>query len=130
MRLIFFPKCWKTKLCYASANLTNMGLIGVKFDLFLAFTEPLSDKRRIPGCFTSIILFVILKAHDMEFWDFKILIFLKFHPFISGLLEFWSCVFSSSHFQIQRIIPVTSDEDMFAMGVTSTANISISSRIF
>ena len=83
---------------HMSANTTNMGLIWFKFVLFhLAFTEPLDD-RRISCLKQSIIIsFVIPPAHDMEFWDFKMLIMLKFHLFISRLLEFLFCVLSSSH---------------------------------
>ena len=44
-----------------------------------------------------IISFVMPPVHDMEFWDFKMLILLKLHLFISRLLEFLFCVLSSSH---------------------------------
>ena len=35
-------------------------------------------------------------AHDMEFWALKMLILLKFHLFISSLLDFLFCVLFSS----------------------------------
>ena len=41
--------------------------------------------------------FVITPAHDMEFWVLKMLILLKFHFFISSLLDFLFCVLLSSH---------------------------------
>ena len=41
--------------------------------------------------------FVIPPAHDMEFWVLKILILLKFHLFISILLDFLFCIMLSSY---------------------------------
>ena len=72
-----------------------------ELDLFLAFSEPLDDWRRI-SCFLcskdKIALFhiIITLVHDMEFWAFKMQILLKFHLFISSLLDFLFCVMFSS----------------------------------
>ena len=41
-----------TYLCPVSANIAKMGLIGVRFDAFLAFTEPMDDRRRISRLFS------------------------------------------------------------------------------
>ena len=40
----------------------------------------------------SIISFVMLLVHGMEFWSFKMLIWLKYHMSISRLLDFLFCV--------------------------------------
>ena len=58
-----------------SANTAYMGLIGQ----------------------SSIISFVIPSAHDMEFLALKMLILMKFHLFISNLLNFIFCVLFTFH---------------------------------
>ena len=60
------------------------------------------DRRRISCLFTilkqsSIVSFIILPAHDMKFWGFKMLIILKFRVFIIRLFAFVVCVLSSSN---------------------------------
>ena len=82
-----------------------MGMIGVKLDLFLAFNEPLSDMRGIP-CFLcskdKTASFVITLDHDTEFWALKMLILLKFHLFISSLLDFIFCVMFASRSNLEN----------------------------
>ena len=81
----FLERCFCTEYSYITfpcvCKHSNMSLIGVKFNVFLAFS-----------LFHSIISFVILPTHDMEFWGFKMLILLKFSLFISSLLDFFCSV--------------------------------------
>ena len=104
--LCFFTECSYITLPCVSKHSIWLGLS-------LTFNEPLDDRRR-SSCFFAIfcwqnstISFAIHPTHDMEFWDFKMLMLLKFYLFLSVVNWIFSSVFCSHLIQIQKIIPVT-----------------------
>ena len=60
----------------------------------------MANRRKISWLFycskDKTASFLITPAHDMEFWALKMLILLKFHLFISSLLDFLFCALFSS----------------------------------
>ena len=67
----------------------SLWVIGDRFHVFLCYKDKTAS-------------FVIIMAHDMEFWALKMLILLKLHLLISNPLDFLFCIMFSSRSNVEN----------------------------